>query len=227
MKPTGNKLIDEGEHPIIIGSDESGYGSMAGPLCVAAVGLPRGFDDPEVKDSKQRTEAQREALYEKYMGDYVSWVEVVEAEAIDRMGVYSALLYAHRTCLQNVLKYQKADDRYVFNPLVVVDGNLPVEQFGLGDVPAVALPKADDLVPACSMASIFAKVTRDRIMVEMDAKFPGYGLAEHKGYVTPEHKAALKKLGACPIHRQSYAPVAEVVAQLDGEEPQEAWMFDE
>jgi len=91
----------------------------------------------------------------------------------------------------------------VYEPLTIVDGKIPVEG-------AIALPKADLLIPAVSLASIIAKGTRDRIMTELSKVHPGYGFENHFGYGTPEHQAALEKLGPCSIHRRSYAPIARM-----------------
>ncbi len=101
-------------------------------------------------------------------------------------------------------------------PLVVVDGIVDPElEKGLTYAPRVfCLPKADSLVPAVALASIIAKVTRDRMMVEWDKKYPGYGFAHNSGYGTPEHQEALGKLGPCPIHRTQYAPVHRAMTEM-------------
>ena len=98
-----------------------------------------------------------------------------------------------------------------------MDGNLPVPD-------AISLPKADNLVPACSLASIIAKVTRDRIMVELDKLYPEWGFKQHKGYGVPEHQKALDKFGVCPAHRRSYGPVRQALRyEADSEEALKDW----
>lgn len=201
---TGNARIDAHKGRIIA-SDESGYGSWAGPLVVCAATGPLGWHDARVQDSKvfddKAGRAAREALYDELRGDdrFQFAIVILESDTVDRMGVYQAQLFGHTAVLGQL--QLSLDD-----PLLVVDGSLPVDSFGL-KASVVALPKADALVPECSLASIIAKVTHDRLMRMYDATYPGYGFAQHTGYGTPEHEAALDKLGICPIHRRSFAPI--------------------
>ena len=194
---TGHPQIDDAPQALILGSDEVGFGAWAGPLVVAAVAVPRDWTDPRVKDSKKLTERQREAAYGAFKDSYPSALVIVSAEVIDQKGVWEALREAHQDAIRLVL------DQCLVQPLIVVDGNL--------DIPdAVALPKADQLVPAVSLASILAKVTRDKIMLDLDQKYPGYAFAKSKGYGTQAHQAGLERLGPCPEHRRSYEPVARL-----------------
>lgn len=193
---------------VVIGSDEAGYGPYAGPLVTCAVAAPIGWDDARIRDSKlydrETGEAERAKLYDELYPDprFVFEVLVLDSSAIDRMGVYNAQLYGHAETLRLVqAKFPDA--------LLVVDGSLPVAGFGLG-ANIVALPKADQLVPECSLASVIAKATQERLMREFDKKYPGYGFAKHKGYGVPEHEAALAKLGLCPIHRRSFGPIKKI-----------------
>jgi len=208
MKPTGDPRIDLSTHSVIVGSDEVGLGAWAGPLCVAAVAVPRDWTDPRVKDSKKLSARQREALYQEFWTPegFPMRVELIEPEVIDEKGVWACLIQAHHDATHGM------GHRLVYDPLIIVDGKIPVEG-------ATSLPKADSLVPAVALASIIAKVTRDRIMVDLDKQYPGYGFAKHSGYGVPEHQAALDRLGPCPAHRKSYDPVARALRKT----PQEDW----
>ena len=200
MRPTGDPRIDDSKHTVIVGSDEVGYGAWAGPLVVAAVAAPRDWTDPRVKDSKKLSERQREALYEEFFQpeSFPMNVVVVPPETIDEKRVWTCLIEAHQEAARGTFW------RLVYEPLIVVDGKIPVPG-------AIALPKADNLVPAVALASIIAKVTRDRIMVELDRQYPGYDFAGSRGYGVPKHQAGLNKLGPCPAHRRSYEPVARAL----------------
>lgn len=213
-RSSGHPKIDAWKG-LIVASDEVGYGAWAGPLVVCAAAGPIGWDDPRIQDSKlfedERGEREREKLFEQFSVDqrFFTHIVSVPSEAVDRMGVGEALYYAHTTALRTVAKGLYTP------PLAVVDGSLPVHRFDLGfDV--VALPKGDQLVPECSLASILAKVTRDREMVRLDAEFPGYGFASNKGYGgNAAHEAGLQKLGPCLQHRTSYEPIAKILAERD------------
>lgn len=213
MKPTGDPRIDESKHTVIVGSDEVGFGAWAGPLVVAAVATPRNWSDPRVKDSKKLSERQREALYEEFFKPegFPMNVVIVEPSTIDSRGVWSCLVEAHYDATHGM------NDRLVDEPLIIVDGQVPVEG-------GISLPKADNLVPAVALASIIAKVTRDRIMVKLDRQFPGYDLSSSKGYGVPKHQSGLEKLGPCPIHRRSYEPVARAATNL---EDSQGWILDD
>lgn len=213
MRPTGDPRIDNSSASVIVGSDEVGFGAWAGPLVVAAVAVPRDWTDPRVKDSKKLSEKRREALYEEFWkpDGFPMCVQVIEPEVIDERGVWACLTQAHYDATHGM------DDRLVYEPLIIVDGKIPVEG-------AIALPKADNLVPAVALASIIAKVTRDRIMIELDKQYPGYDFASSKGYGVPKHQAALNKLGPCPTHRRSYDPVARAAANLESDLP---WILDD
>lgn len=190
----------------VCGSDETGYGSWAGPLLVVSVRVPRHWQGPPgLTDSKKLTPAKREALAERLIGDPQVMIRRVWylAPEIDRVGVYRACIEAHQIVHEGT------------TGLHIADGNLDLGPH------IVSLPKADLLIPAVSAASVIAKVARDREMTTLGAAHPGYGFPEHKGYGTPAHQEALTKLGPCKIHRRSYAPVqqalqaAEARAQAD------------
>ena len=186
---------------LVAGVDEAGRGPLAGPVVVAAVILPaRGVPDG-LADSKVLDEARREALFPRILDCAVAHaVVVVGVEEIDRVNILQATLAGMRRALEAL---RPAAAR------ALIDGNcLPK---GL-PCPAEALVGGDAREPAISAASILAKVTRDRLLVEAESRWPGYGFARHKGYGTPEHLEALARLGPCPEHRRSFAPVRALMA---------------
>jgi ribonuclease HII len=197
-------------HNFVCGSDEVGYGSWAGPTTVCAVVVSNTWTCPGVTDSKKLTTAAREKLFPKLVSLTHHLVHV-EADEIDRRGIGVVLPEAHSRAIQGALDAHKAHG-YTDPPLVIIDGSRGV--FG-----AIALPKADLLIPAVSAASIIAKVTRDRIMREMDSKYPGYGFLTGVGYGTKKHQEALEILGPSPIHRMSYSPMKELAVG------RELWMM--
>jgi len=222
MKSTGNPLIDNSTAKWVIGSDEAGLGAYAGPLAVAGTALPRGWSSPDVvvNDSKEMPEAQREAAFRKWTieSPVLFVLCMIGHEEIDQMGVQKALVKAHRTVLTKLLDLVPCPD-----PLIVVDGfKSHVHQLGVTG--AIGLPKADSLIPAVSLASIIAKVSRDTLMKEYGLQYPQYNFQKHKGYGTTDHQAALDLHGVCPIHRRSYGPIAKLIKQAKPpEEPQESW----
>ena len=186
--------------PMVAGVDEVGRGPLAGPVVAAAVIMPPRPLPEGLTDSKALTAEQREALDIKIRQRAIAWA-IAEASVaeIDRYNILGATLLA----------MQRAVAALSIQPFAAwIDGNRP---------PALSLPMrtvvgGDGSVPAISAASVIAKVARDRQMVELDAAYPGYGLASHKGYGTPAHRAALAELGPTPIHRHSFAPVARAAA---------------
>jgi ribonuclease HII len=185
---------------LLAGVDEAGRGPIAGPVVAAAVILPPGASLPGVDDSKRLSPATREELFcTIHEAAIAVGVGVVEPSVIDRVNILRATHMAMRSAIAQ-LAHPPA--------LAVIDG-LPVP-----DLPCrhIALAKADERSLSVAAASIIAKVTRDRIMVELDRQHPGYGFARHKGYLTPQHLECLMQLGPCPIHRRSFAPVREALA---------------
>jgi ribonuclease HII len=181
----------------IAGIDEVGRGPLAGPVVAAAVILPAGFAHAVLTDSKQLTERQRERLYEELIGTTeIAWsVAVVEVSEIDRLNILRA---SHEAMRRAVAALAAPADH------ALIDG-LPVQPFPL---PQTALVGGDARSFSIAAASVVAKVTRDRLMRELDAVHPAYGFAQHKGYGTPAHLAKMRVHGPCPIHRRSFAPVA-------------------
>lgn len=188
---------DEG---LIAGVDEAGRGPLAGPVVAAAVIL-----DPEqpiagLNDSKVLSESARERLFDEIMARAIcSSLGQASVEEIDRLNILQASLLAMRRAVLGLRLPPR---------LVLVDGNrIPVLPMR-----CEALVRGDALVPAISAASIVAKVTRDRWCLRYHQSYPDYGFAQHKGYGTPQHLAALQAHGACPEHRRSFTPVAQALA---------------
>lgn len=183
------------ESRLIAGVDEAGRGPLAGPVAVAAVILDPALDWADMDDSKALTSARREALAERVVSDAIAWhVVFVNVDEIDRINIFQATMQGMRRAVE-ALRPVPAE--------VLVDGN---------KTPPVALPcraivGGDALEPAIGAASILAKTRRDHYMIELDERFPGYGFADHKGYPTPVHLESLARLGPCPEHRRSFAPV--------------------
>jgi len=182
----------------IIGLDEAGRGPMAGPLVVAGVIFPKGYYDERINDSKQLSEKKREALYDLIIEKALAYsIQIIDVDEVDRLNVY-------RASQQGMLRAIKQID---IKPDFALSDAMP-----LGDaIEHLSLIKGDCKSMSIGAASILAKVTRDRIMKEYDKKYPEYHFKKHKGYPTKEHKEALKKYGACPIHRKSFKPVQDVL----------------
>ncbi|NOR51554.1 MAG: ribonuclease HII [Gammaproteobacteria bacterium] len=186
----------------IAGVDEVGRGPLAGPVVTAAVILDSAKPIAGLNDSKKLTERRREMLSEEIKEKALAWsIGRAEVEEIDSINILQATMLAMQRAVAGLP---------VSADYVLIDGNrIPS---GL-NCPAEAVVKGDSRVEVISAASILAKVTRDREMVMMAEKYPGYGLEKHKGYPTKAHVAALTELGVTPIHRRSFRPVAEVLAQ--------------
>jgi len=193
------KLLQESGFPCIAGIDEAGRGPLAGPVSVAAVVLPADFEHLILNDSKQLSEKQREKLYDELTGDsrIRFHAEMIQVAEIDRINILQATWLGMRRC---VLALSPRPDA------ALIDGK-PVRDFPIHQV---ALVKGDSLSYSIAAASIIAKVRRDRLMIAMSEMYPGYGFEIHKGYPTPKHLVALRKLGPCPEHRRSFGPVAQM-----------------
>lgn len=182
----------------VAGVDEAGRGPLAGPVVAAAVILPEGHAPDGLDDSKKLSPARRERLFAELTSDPRVHYAVGSAgpDEIDALNILRATHLAMRRAL-GLLKPRAAH--------VLVDGR-PVPDL---PAPQSALVGGDGLSLSIAAASIIAKVTRDRQMADWDARFPQYGFARHKGYGVPEHLAAIHRHGPCPIHRRSFAPVAQ------------------
>lgn len=184
----------------VAGADEAGRGACAGPLVAAAVVLPQGRrgEVEGLADSKLLTPAAREQVYERVVERAVAHTVVVIPPAeVDNRGLHVCNLAGMRRALAAL----------AVRPDYVLTDGFPVD--GL-DVPGLAVWKGDRVAACVAAAGVVAKVTRDRVMVDLGERFPQYGFAEHKGYVTTEHSAALGRHGPCAEHRFSYANVAAV-----------------
>jgi ribonuclease HII len=185
--------------PFVVGADECGLGSWAGPLVVCAAAVPRDWRPPPgLNDSKKLRPAKREELFDILRTKIPYFCEMAHSAEIDRDGITLALKRCFKTCLENVLNAAPG-------ALVVVDGEVRIPELD-----HLHFPKADGIVPAVMAASVIGKVIHDRYMWKMAEKYPGYGFHKSQGYGTKEHQAALEKLGPCPIHRQSYLPLQKL-----------------
>ncbi|HYH72125.1 MAG TPA: ribonuclease HII [Nocardioides sp.] len=181
----------------IAGVDEAGRGACAGPLVAGAVVLPPGKAGivPGLADSKLLTEAARERVYAQVVRRALAWsVVVIESEECDRLGMHVA----------NVEALRRAVARLETRPSYVLTDGFPVD--GLG-VPGLAVWKGDRVAACIAAASVIAKVTRDRLMVDLHGSWPAYDFRTHKGYITPEHEAALTEHGPSPVHRMRFVNV--------------------
>ena len=177
---------------LICGVDEAGRGPLAGPVCAAAVMLPKGLVIPGLNDSKKLSDKRRRELFPIIQQEAVSFgIAFASQEEIDEINILQATFLAMRRAMEQL------------NPqpeFALIDGNRETD-FG---VPCKTVIKGDSLSANIAAASVLAKVTRDNWMMEAAEKYPGYGFEIHKGYGTKAHYAALEKLGPCPIHRRSF-----------------------
>ena len=179
-------------YQMICGIDEAGRGPLAGPVAAAAVILPEHCVIEGLNDSKKLTEKKREALYDVICREAIAYaVAMVDHRVIDEINILEATYVAMRQAVENLSV--QAD-------YALVDGN---RSKGL-PIPFSCVVGGDAISPSIAAASVLAKVTRDRYMLEMDERYPAYGFAKHKGYGSKAHYAALLEYGACPIHRQTF-----------------------
>ena len=195
VQPGEQFELSFGHRGLVAGVDEAGRGPLAGPVVAAAVILDDEQPIAGLADSKALTERRREALFDAIRAKALACcIAEASVEEIDRLNILQATLLAMRRAVEG-LRLRPG--------LVLVDGNrLPTLP-----MPAEAIVKGDAKVPAISAASILAKVHRDRLCLQLHARFPSYGFDVHKGYPTPAHLAALVRHGASPEHRRSFAPV--------------------
>jgi ribonuclease HII len=193
------RLQSEG-FSLIAGVDEAGRGPLAGPVVAAGcIFLHEIFFD-SLNDSKQLTPEIRERLYEEITTSpsILYGVGIVDVKRIDQINILQATFHAMRKAIQDLP--QKPD-------YLLIDGN----QKPRIQIPAEAIVEGDAKSVSIAAASVIAKVTRDRIMKELDKKYPEYGFAQHKGYATEQHLTAIHKHGPCPIHRTSFEPVKSIL----------------
>ncbi len=187
----------------IAGVDEAGRGPLAGPVIAGAVILDPDKPIEGLRDSKRLSAARRDELFEQIRERALAWaVGRADVEEIDRINILQATMLAMSRAVEALQPY--ADH-------ALIDGNRCPDL----SCTSQAIIKGDSKVPAISAASIMAKVTRDREMLDLDMRYPGYGLAQHKGYPSKAHIEALESLGVTPVHRRSYAPVRRIIERGD------------
>lgn len=193
----------------IAGVDEAGVAPLAGPVVAAAVILPRDFRPRGIDDSKQLNASERDRLAAEIKAAARCWAVAIGAvEEIDQLNVYRASLLAMRRAVEGLAERPEH--------LLIDARRLPELK-----IPQDGIIHGDALSLTIAAASIIAKTTRDAMMAEYELQYPGWGFARHKGYPTAEHFAALEKLGVCPIHRRSFAPVRQAL----GLEPVQRELF--
>ena len=186
-----NAVHDEG-YGVVCGVDEAGRGPLAGPVCAAAVILPRGLVIEGLNDSKKLTEKRRESLCGEITSSAEAYgIAFASVEEIEKLNILGATYLAMNRAIA-------ALGREI--DLALIDGN---RNAGI-EYPSRTVVKGDSLCASIAAASVLAKVTRDRYMTELDERYPGYGFARHKGYGTKAHYAAIRELGASPVHRPSF-----------------------
>ena len=186
-----NEAFAEG-FTAVCGVDEAGRGPLAGPVCAAAVILPKGLIIDGLNDSKKLTDKKRRELFDVITEQAVSYsIAMASEKEIDEINILQATFLAMQRSL---------DGLQVRPDLALIDGNR-AKDFGL---PVRTIVKGDSLSASIAAASILAKVTRDRLMEELDETYPQYGFAVHKGYGTKRHYAALQEFGPCEIHRRTF-----------------------
>ena len=186
----------------VAGVDEAGRGPLAGPVVAAAVLVPDGWNLIGLNDSKKLTAAKRDALEGEIKSSCLAWaVGVATEEEIDAINILQATFLAMRRALEGLSMRPMA---------VVVDGNRTIPNWPTAQL---AVVEGDGKIASIAAASILAKTFRDRLMVEQDAVWPGYGFSVHMGYPTPTHLKALAELGPCPIHRKTFGPVRKRIEE--------------
>ena len=188
------------QEKLVLGIDEAGRGPLAGPLVVAGVVFPIGYENKDIYDSKALSEKKREALFEVIQEDALSFtISIVQEKEIDRLNIYRA----DQEAMKEIALKMMAD--------IVLTDAMPIEI----EKPVFSLIKGDQKSISIAAGSILAKVTRDRLMKEYDKLYPEYGFAKNKGYGTKQHMEAIQTYGITPIHRRSFAPVAFHQETLD------------
>jgi ribonuclease HII len=181
---------------LVAGVDEAGRGALAGPLVAGAVILPERFDLDGIDDSKRLSPGQREAAYERIVREAVAWsVRRCMPTRIDRRGLHRSNVALLRRCVTSL----------PVEPDYVLSDGFPVRRL---PVPNLSIKKGDAVTASVAAASILAKVTRDRMMDRYHRRFPAYGFDHNRGYGTPEHRDAIRRVGPSPIHRYSFKGLA-------------------
>lgn len=195
------KRLNSSGYERIAGLDEAGRGPLAGPVVAGAVILNSVDFKEEIDDSKKLSARKREKAYSEILKKAIVGVGIVDEKKIDKLNIYRATIRAMKMAL---------DDLEIPPDYVIVDGNMKVPT----RCPVRCIVRGDSRSLSIAAASIIAKVTRDRIMLDYDRRYPQYGFARHKGYPTRGHKQAIKSYGVCPIHRRSFRPVKDSILQV-------------
>lgn len=188
-------------YELIIGVDEAGRGPLAGPVVAGAVALKSTCFKNRIDDSKKLTALQREKAYPEIIEKSVFGIAIVDETVIDALNILEATRIAMEQAVQSLINKLKTKAKKQIH--IIVDGNVKIKT----DYPYTNITKGDCKSKSIACGSILAKVTRDRIMLEYDSIFPGYGFIKHKGYPTKMHKQAIKKLGVSSIHRKTFCCV--------------------
>ena len=200
MREYENKYIDMG-YNVIAGTDEAGRGPLVGPVVAACVVLPNDYNNDEINDSKKLTEKKREKLYDIIMKDALAvGVSIISAKEIDEINILEA---SRKGMIES---YKEANKKIKIDVLLTdamkIDTlDIPVEKIIKGDAKSISI----------AAASIIAKVTRDRLLLELDKKYPEYGFKDHKGYPTKKHLEAIEKYGIFDEYRKTYGPVKKIL----------------
>ena len=181
------------------GVDEVGRGPLIGPVVAACAVLPKGFKLEGLIDSKKLTEKKREEFYEYLIKHVIYGIGIIDADIIDDVNIYEATKLAMYQAIENVRK--QVDLEYVLIDAMPLDLDIPTNSIIKGDAKSISI----------AAASVIAKVTRDRMMIELDKKYPMYGYAKHKGYPTKKHVEAIKEYGLIEGYRKTYSPVKEMI----------------
>lgn len=191
-----NKYYEKG-YKLIVGMDEAGRGPLAGPLVIACVILPKGYENSLINDSKKLSEKRREELFLeiKSVANYIG-VKIVDEKTVDTLNIYAAT----KKGMEDLIK------EIPFKVDVVLVDAMKIE---LSDIEVLPLIKGDALSTSIAAASIIAKVTRDHIMYDIDKEYPEYDFKNNKGYGTKKHMEAIESFGICKYHRLSYYPVSK------------------
>ena len=200
MREYENKYIEQG-YNVIAGTDEAGRGPLVGPVVAACVVLPNDYNNDEINDSKKLTEKKREKLYDIIMKDALAvGVSIISAKEIDEINILEASRKGMIESFKEANKKIKID--VLLTDAMKIDTlDIPVEKIIKGDAKSISI----------AAASIIAKVTRDRLLLELDKKYPEYGFSSHKGYPTKKHLEAIEKYGIFDEYRKTYGPVKKII----------------
>ena len=191
-----NKLHEQGIH-IIGGTDEAGRGPLFGPVVAACVVLPKDFELEGLNDSKKLSEKKRNQFYDYLTKNTIYAVGIISPEEIDQINIYEA---SRKAMIKAIKQVQRQ-----INVEYILSDAMPIQL----DIPVMPIIKGDAKSMSIAAASVIAKVTRDRMMMELDKKYPMYGYKNHKGYPTKKHIEAIYKYGLIPGYRLTYGPIKE------------------